>query len=260
MTPNGNPGTPNRELRAYFGHHKCASKWIRGIVSQVVAEIGLPAFHVYDRLIPTAVGPLEAWGSSARTKRARFEREQLRARVDAAGALFVSCPTVDRLQATVLRPVRAFHVIRDPRDLIVSGYFSHRISHETDGLPRMQEHREALQAVPLNEGLLLEMDFSKVSLLQMGDWDYTDPAVLEVKMEELTIHPYEGFLRIFDHLNLLAESDPVRAADQARVWATVQSPPPRWSEETYARDWRARAGSHLHGAVRGPNGRPSAWR
>jgi hypothetical protein len=218
MNANADQATGPRVLRAYFGHHKCASKWIRAIVSRVVAEIGLPAFHVYDRLIPAAVGPLEAWGSSARSKRARFDREELRAHVDAARAAFVVCPTVDRLQAQVLRPVRAFHVIRDPRDLIVSGYFSHRVSHETDGLPRLQAHREALLAVPLNEGLLLEMEFSKVSLLQMGDWDYADPAVLELKMEDLTDRPYEGFIQIFHHLDLLTESDPVRAIHQARVW------------------------------------------
>ena len=69
-------------------------------------------------------------------------------------------------------------------------------------------------------GLLLEMEFSKTEIMQIGDWDYTSESILELKTEELTLYPYDGFLRIFRHLGLLSEAEPVRAAEQIPVWTS----------------------------------------
>jgi hypothetical protein len=142
----------------------------------------------------------------------------LRERVDAARADFVACLTADRLQAAILRPTRAFHVIRDPRDLIVSGYFSHRNTHPTEAFPDIQAHREALQVVSLEDGLAREMVFAQTLLGQIGDWDYAQPSVLELKMEDLTRRPYDGFLDIFSHLGLLADTEPSLARQQIGAW------------------------------------------
>ena len=130
----------------------------------------------------------------------------------------VSCITADRQQAEVLRPDCAFHVIRDPRDIIVSAYFSHRNSHRIDGLPHIAAHRAALREVSTEEGLLLEMEFSRNELLELGDWDYANGRILEVKMEELTTRPYDTFVSIFRHLELLAPDEPIRTHRRAAVW------------------------------------------
>jgi hypothetical protein len=204
----------DREVLAYFGHHKCASTWISGIVCRIMDEIGLRYYGVHDILTPSAVGPLAAPPRST----VRFARTDLRRHVDAYSAQFVICHTADRMQAEILRPTRAFHVIRDPRDLIVSAYFSHRDSHPTDFWPHLQAHREALQAIPLEQGLLLEMEFSKVELMQIDDWDYADESILELRMEDLVLHPYDGFLQIFRHLGLLRGDEPTAATEQIRVW------------------------------------------
>jgi hypothetical protein len=214
MTHIAAQATPRSEVLAYFGHHKCASTWIAGILSRIMDEVGIPYCGVYDMLAPGGPGPLTIEWSPA----VPFDRAELRGRVEAIGAEFVTVGAADRLQAEILRPARAFHVIRDPRDLIVSAYFSHRDSHRTAGYPHLQAHRAALRDATPEQGLLLEMQFSRGELLRIGEWDYTNESVLELRMEELILHPYDGFLRIFRHLGLLADVEPTRATQQVRVW------------------------------------------
>jgi hypothetical protein len=203
----------SREVLAYFGHHKCASTWIAGILQRVTDEVGLRYFAVHDALSPSAIGPLSEPAPGA----THFEPAELRDRADAVRADLVVCHNADRVQAEILHPNRAFHVIRDPRDIIVSAYFSHRNSHPTDGRPQLQAHRAALRHASPAEGLLLEMAFSEPELLQIADWDYGTEAILELTMEELTLHPYDGFIRVFRHLGLLSDVEPIRAVDQTRV-------------------------------------------
>lgn len=181
----------------YFGHHKCASTWIREIIEQVLREAGYTYGMVLDPQSPHARGPLTNYRES-------FPRPKLGEHLQQSGFDVLSCITADREQARALDDVRGFHVIRDPRDIIVSGYFSHRNSHPIEGLPHYATHREALQNVSKEEGLFLEMDFSARCLRDLGEWDYSQDHILELKMEDLTAHPYEGFLEIFDFLGLMS--------------------------------------------------------
>jgi Sulfotransferase domain len=206
-------------MRAYFGHHKCGSTWIWQLVHGVCREIGLRHYLVLDQRAPSGRGPLQGIRFDPRRTDDGFERERLRDRADEAEADIVSCITSDRRQAAALAPERAFHVIRDPRDIIVSGYFSHRNSHPTSGLPELAAHRERLQEATKEEGLILEMDFSRSSLLDMAEWDYARPEVLELRMEELASAPYDGFVRIFRHLELLSEDEPALGGEILRVTA-----------------------------------------
>jgi hypothetical protein len=198
-------------MRAYFGHHKCASTWVWQLVAGVCREIGLRHYLAIDERTPRTHGPLTGFMEGGRGKeraKGTFERRELRARADEAGAEFVSCITADREQLEALGPRRGFHVIRDPRDIIVSGYFSHRNSHPTDGLPELARHRERLRAVSKEEGLLLEMDFARGTLLDLAQWDYGRPEILELRLEDLASRPYESFVRVFQHLELLPETEP----------------------------------------------------
>jgi hypothetical protein len=198
-------------LLAYYGHHKCASKWITNVLRQICRDAGLTEQVVVDEATPHGMGPLTDY-------RAVFDRSEIRRRADEIGADFVMCQAADRQQAQILAPERAFHVIRDPRDIVVSAYFSHRNSHPVEGLPELQEHRERLRAVPQDEGLMLEFDFSEAELRQLAEWDYATPGVLEVRMEDLTADPYGGWVEIFRHLELLEESTPLRTAQLIGSW------------------------------------------
>jgi len=75
-----------------------------------------------------------------------------------------------------------------------------------------------LQEVSKEEGLLLEMDFSAQELRDLGAWPYGHPDILEVKMEELTARPYEGFVRIFEFLGLLDEGESYSARRRVRLF------------------------------------------
>jgi hypothetical protein len=198
-------------MLAYYGHHKCASTWVWQIVGQVCREAGRPARVVLDPLTPEGRGPLTDY-------RATFPRQDLGGYLREQGVEMALCITADRAHAEALRPTRGFHVIRDPRDLLVSAYFSHRNSHPTDGLDHLAAHRERLRALPKEEGLLAELDFSASALADITDWDYADPDVLELRMEDLTTRPYEGFLEVFRFLDLVDEHEPYRMVERTSVF------------------------------------------
>lgn len=190
------------------------------LVSSVAREVGLRHYLVVDESNPVTHGPLNAHATSDRSERRKgpFERRRLGTRAREAGADIVSCITADREQLDALAPARAFHVIRDPRDIIVSGYFSHRNSHPTDGLPLLAEHREHLRTVPQHDGLLLEMDFAHAVLTDLAEWDYDRPEILELRLEDLAARPCEGFIRIFSHLDLLPQDEPTAGRALAGIW------------------------------------------
>ena len=169
-------------------------------------------------MTPHASGPLRTNATAASAPRSPFDRSAP-ARKRWTSSARTSSPASRRTASRrrVLSPHRGFHVIRDPRDIIVSAYFSHRNSHPTDGLPHLAAHRAALQEASKEEGLLLEMEFSAHELRELGDWDYSNESILELKMEEMTVRPYETFLSIFDHFELLAEQDPTRGREQLAV-------------------------------------------
>jgi hypothetical protein len=172
------------ELRAYFGHHKCASTWIHQILNEACQYMGLRHLRLSNTF-------------SLETPFSRWVAEQ--------HADVLSYTNADFQQAKELFPLRGFHVIRDPRDILVSGYFSHRNSHQTDVWSELVPHREALQRVSKEEGLLLEIEFSRRFFVEMEGWDLKLPEVLTCRMEDLTSDPLAGFKSIFNHLGLLSD-------------------------------------------------------
>ncbi len=182
-----------KPLYIFFGHHKCATGWIDGIAREACFHLGW-RFRIVHRPVDFA-----RYGSLARL-------------VEVEKPDFLAYTNADRTHLAGLPAFRAFHVIRDPRDVIVSGYFSHLHSHSTKGWPELAAHRARLQQLSKEDGLIAEMDFSKERLLQMGAWAYDHPDVLELKMETLTANPTETFHAAFDFLGLLdpAERGPAK--------------------------------------------------
>ena len=167
-----------------------------------------------DHKTPQGRGPLTDYTTTV-------GREELGAYAASEGIDVVSCLGADWAQVEALRPLKGVHVIRDPRDIIVSGYFSHKHSHPVGHLPHMAAHRARLQEVSKDEGLLLEMDYAASALQDMAAWDYEDPDILELKMEDLTARPYEGFLRIFSHFGLLDEEGGYDVTHRLKVFSSV---------------------------------------
>ena len=187
-------------LRAFFGHHKCATQWIRAIVEDVCALTGL-------RPVPLSLLEENPWVSSLPEYVARTRPDVL---------LYMNA---DIAQVRTLASLRGFHVVRDPRDLVVSAYYSHLHSHPLDTWPGLAEHRRRLESVGKTEGLLLEMDFSRRVLDEIRAWDYAQPDVLEMRMEDLVRSPYERMAEIMIFLGLVRP--PARRLDLGEQGAAL---------------------------------------
>ena len=107
----------------------------------------------------------------------------------------------------LLRHFRGFHVVRDPRDILVSSYYSSLKTHSSENWPELDGHRKKLRSHSREDGLLLEMDFITDVFEALASWKYDDPRVLEVKMEDLMRNNYTVFLKIATHLGLVDEND-----------------------------------------------------
>lgn len=187
---------------AYYSHHKCATGWTASILREI-------CFHTGHRF-RTAHGP-QQYGA-ARSLKAWVEQKDVE---------FLAYTNAERDEADRLPVHRGVHVVRDPRDVLVSGYFSHKNSHPTDNWPELEAHREALQSLPKEEGLLKEIEFSRPFLTAMREWDYDQDHVLELKMEVLTGNPDRQFRRVLSHLGLYRDhAEPsLTVVDKARQHA-----------------------------------------
>jgi hypothetical protein len=178
---------PARQLLpVFFGHHKCASSWLERVSREVCRELKLHFEVVYEaRWLDTSLAEF--------VKRRQPD--------------FLVYANADYADVQGLGDLRGFHVVRDPRDVCVSAYFSHRSSHPTDGWPELVEHRRRLLACSKDEGLLLEMEFRREHFAHMRSWPDNDPRILELKMEDLVSRPYEGLLQAFGFLGLVDDGD-----------------------------------------------------
>ncbi|MEH1124345.1 sulfotransferase domain-containing protein [Micromonospora sp. CPCC 206061] len=110
---------------------KTASQWVKALLSD-------PVVYRYSGLLPF----------DQRVHRRRYPDAIPPGRV--ASSLFISYKRF----STIPKPenYRAFFIMRDPRDIVVSSYFSLRSSHTPMG--DILQHRKILQEIPFKEGML----------------------------------------------------------------------------------------------------------
>ncbi|MEO0679055.1 MAG: hypothetical protein AAF192_01415 [Pseudomonadota bacterium] len=110
-----------------------------------------------------------------------------------------------QLDLAALPPFRAAHMIRDPRDMIVSGFFYHKRTTEDWALqPRDRfggkSYQEHLLSLSDEEGLEAEIRrFARADGKHMADWPYGHPGVLEMTYESMLQDEAGGWARLFDH-------------------------------------------------------------
>lgn len=103
---------------------------------------------------------------------------------------------------------RGVHLIRDPRDVVVSGCFYHQKSNEGWlHIPRKEfegrTYQESINRLDtLEDQILFEMDnAASRGIEDIMDWDYSDEKMLELKYEDLISDvDLEVFHRLFLHL------------------------------------------------------------
>ena len=91
-------------MYCYFGHHKCATGWITNIIKDICKISGWRETVIYD--------------TSVYCKDISLRNYLKREKVD-----FFSYTNADIAQVDSLQDYKGFHVIRDPRDIVVSAYF-----------------------------------------------------------------------------------------------------------------------------------------
>ncbi|MDH3267127.1 MAG: hypothetical protein OEM25_09190, partial [Gammaproteobacteria bacterium] len=126
--------------------------WLNRILSSVCNKLALRFEAVYDE---------EGFGRDLR----KYVTGQ---RID-----FLSYGNADFSFVESLGQHRAFHVIRDPRDIVVSAYFSHMRSHSTEEWPELVQYRNKLNSVSKDEGLALEIENRAREFRHLSTWDYT---------------------------------------------------------------------------------------
>lgn len=114
--------------------------------------------------------------------------------------------------------IKAVHVIRDPRDLLVSGYFYHKRAAEDwceylnsnnndwkivnasvpDGIPANISFGEYLNQETTETGLISEFEFRRLHFEAMLKWPVNDARVLTVKYEDILGNEPEVFRKIYD--------------------------------------------------------------
>ena len=167
-------------MYVYFGHHKCASTWTMEILNMVCSKIGL------------------------RLKKFIELEDQPPINVD-----FIADTGADKNHLELLKPLkfRGFHVIRDPRDIVVSAYYSHKYSHPMGSW--LEEQRKVLNRVDFEEGMRLSIDFRSKQFREMANWDYKKPNIFETRFERITVTPFNEFSKIFQFLGIIPdELDP----------------------------------------------------
>jgi len=108
------------------------------------------------------------------------------------------------LDITALPPFRGSHMIRDPRDIVVSGYFYHLWTHESWAhIPRprwggktFQKH---LLSLDREEGFMAEIDRLQPQFETMGRWNYDDSRIFELRYETLMADGEPIFRKLFEH-------------------------------------------------------------
>ena len=116
-------------MYAYFGHHRCATMWTMAIIRALGRELGLRV-----------------------AEESRYH--QLPADLPQTGFFAHLNATDSVVQKLAGLEYRGFHVIRDPRDILVSSYFSDKYSHPVYG-QQFAQFREQLGAVEFDQGMRL---------------------------------------------------------------------------------------------------------
>ena len=220
--------------------HKTGSQWIRKVFAD-------PAVYRATGLRTYAYGPRLDDGDRSRSYRdVRFDRPFPSGRI--VSPLYM--PYDGFAALTKPEPWRAFFVMRDPRDVVVSWYFSSVSSHPTNSSKGMARARELLSDLDQEQGLVESVRrLARYGLFDaLGSWvDADGPAVMLVRYEDLIGDDRDRWWkRLLDHCDV-SMSDADRDALVARYSFQVLSGRPPGQEDTgsklrkgVAGDWRNR--------------------
>jgi hypothetical protein len=119
--------------------------------------------------------------------------------------LYVSYDAYRRLAKPY--PHRTIYIFRDPRDIVVSGYFSGLATHRE--YAGVAEHRATLRGMSTSDGLLYALQYGEQFVKDMATWvGIDDPNVLTLRLEDIGADPAAAVTAILKHCRVeLTESE-----------------------------------------------------
>ncbi|HEX2896093.1 MAG TPA: sulfotransferase domain-containing protein [Marmoricola sp.] len=120
--------------------------------------------------------------------------------------VYTSYPEFQALRAP--RPHRVVYMFRDPRDLIVSGYYAAVETHRPTHLAEVERFRREIRALPLDAGLLALIRAAAPRLYEIESWiGVRDEAVATFRLEDIEADPERWVVRMLDHCGVRLSAD-----------------------------------------------------
>src|SRR5664280_1994495 len=207
----------HRPLLVHCGYHKVGTVWIRQVLLSVMRPYGLR----------------QQEGKSAGI------------RSDTDLAFYANAGTFERSQLGS-RAFRGTHVIRDPRDLVVSGYEYHLKTDEPwalrpDERYGGQSYQEHLRSISEHDGLMVELERMTASTAAaFGAWDYHQDEFLELRLEDAVSDERATFERVFDWYGFNDDAVAIGMAAVDRLSLKQGGALPNHARSGQAGEWRDR--------------------
>ena len=167
----------------FFGHHKCATSLFNRM------NIDLMKFYGKKLII------LNQLNSEFDSINEFYEFKK-------AGFLNYNNAKIDKINLE--DDFLGIHVFRDPRDLIVSAYFSHKYSHSANsawGENKLIHHRKKLVSLSLKKGLMEEIQFSRKNIERiLSLFESSSKKIKHFKLEDIikdNLFFYKEFLTFY---------------------------------------------------------------
>ena len=190
----------------HFSYHKCLTVYYNRVISTLAREFGFPYFeHFYIS------------NSALRSELRQSQHPRIFTLSMSEDVCFEGFPDY-----------RGSCFIRDPRDLVVSGYryhlwtkepwcrepfqgwewvtrhpvFEQYIESNRRKHPTTASYQEYLQTLTSEQGLLLEMIWRQSDFSQMRNWNYNNPKVLVQRYDKVIGQEQAAFKALFEHYQL----------------------------------------------------------
>src|SRR5688572_25796569 len=207
---------------------KTASQWVRGLLQdkRTYKYSGLKVFNYEERLAEK----VDSRPLTARTFDEPFPKDTI------VTPIYINQEGLKSIRKP--KDFRAFFVMRDPRDIVVSRYFSFKVSHPVIG--NISTVRQDLNTMSEEEGMAYTIDqLVKRGLFEaLRSWSKISPADKELaafRYEDLTdSNQFETWQRVFAHCDIQMPASVLRELLERNSFTALTKGRERGAEDVQA--------------------------